>query len=550
MNADGAPLQEIVVRQWAEIAARLGDRRAAFIDTAAVGAQRFGLADEASRARFLNLCFAFGPGFEARPEHEWALATLSDPRLTPAVRLHQLLHQAVTVLERQHGDATRLRAGDEAVLDVVEDHRRREGAEPPLVPRRACDLDVMQLSVLAGERLEYVRKDDAWQRLPVADGATPCVIDATRTMPDIVAVIAHAQPDRVTQLVVRQRQHASCGEHHPALRWIDDRGIARWHGHAALAVSWPVRPPPSALAQAVHLVEETSPAVGVLEVESCGIRDQGVPLGPQRTRVTVYAADQYLFRSRRVGGTSWQFGPENAQHLVPATGAACRLERNGTDLAHQRWTEGFDSGLRQALTSGLARLQVAWQQAAAAATLQAEEKVLSGRAELAWGWREGSGGLAAPPLMRFDADIDMGLEFSLELQGEVTQGPARARLQLRAAGREPLRFRARRDTDAAPLLPALLPARAWARWTFSASFEPLVSADGSLWVRLGPCSGALVAEAGLRPRLSGGSGWEFFLRMDVEPIMLPVTVHDPVLGQVRRTLALLPAMNLVDWSLG
>jgi hypothetical protein len=66
---------------------------------------------------------------------------------------------------------------------------------------------------------------------------------------------------------------------------------------------------------------------------------------------------------------------------------------------------------------------------------------------------------------------------------------------------------------------------------------------------LGPCSGALVGEAGLRPR-SEGSGWQWFVKLGLEPVFAPIMLHDPLLGQTQRKLALLPALTLVDWSAG
>ena len=90
------------------------------------------------------------------------------------------------------------------------------------------------------------------------------------------------------------------------------------------------------------------------------------------------------------------------------------------------------------------------------------------------------------------------------------------------------------------------------RWRFEyrIEFDPVAVDEGALWSQAGPCTGALVGEAGLRPRSTGGSGWQWFVRLDSEAVSIPLCLHDPVLGQTRQTLALLPATRLLDWSLG
>ena len=63
-------------------------------------------------------------------------------------------------------------------------------------------------------------------------------------------------------------------------------------------------------------------------------------------------------------------------------------------------------------------------------------------------------------------------------------------------------------------------------------------------------SGALVGEAGLRPRTTGGSGWEWFASLRIEPVAVPLTLTDPLLGSLSRSLPLLPALTLLNWCLG
>jgi hypothetical protein len=60
----------------------------------------------------------------------------------------------------------------------------------------------------------------------------------------------------------------------------------------------------------------------------------------------------------------------------------------------------------------------------------------------------------------------------------------------------------------------------------------------------------LVGEAGLRPRSEGGSGWQWFANLRVEPVVVEIMVDHPFRGQSRRPVALLPAIDLLRWSLG
>jgi len=54
---------------------------------------------------------------------------------------------------------------------------------------------------------------------------------------------------------------------------------------------------------------------------------------------------------------------------------------------------------------------------------------------------------------------------------------------------------------------------------------------------------------GLRPR-ADGQGWQWFAQLRVEPVQAVLHVHDPLLGERELVRPLLPAMTLLDWSLG
>jgi len=78
----------------------------------------------------------------------------------------------------------------------------------------------------------------------------------------------------------------------------------------------------------------------------------------------------------------------------------------------------------------------------------------------------------------------------------------------------------------------------------------LATPGGRLLQALGPATGALVGEAGLRPCTTGRSGWEWFAGLRLEPVAVTLGGHDPLLGWQQQALPLLPALSLVDWRLG
>jgi hypothetical protein len=138
----------------------------------------------------------------------------------------------------------------------------------------------------------------------------------------------------------------------------------------------------------------------------------------------------------------------------------------------------------------------------------------------------------------------------LELGGELALAGTRTRVTLRVAGQSPLRQELRRETPQPPMAEVLKPAVASWRWPFTLALEPLAGDAATLLQQAGPLTGALVGEAGLRPGTHGSSGWEWFVALRVEPVAVPLQAADPLLGQTFWTQPLLPALTLIDWSLG
>jgi hypothetical protein len=555
-NTAPPELGDRLVALWPEMAGKLGERRSAFLDAAWQQAARHGLAETAAASRYVNLCFAFGPAFEQRPENEWALALLADERLGSAVKLHQLVLRAGHELRRRGGDAAALARTDSALLDTLDARRHAADGDAEPLPRSACDIEAVDLRVLEMEwRHEYQKLDGVWQRLPGPAAPPALRVDAQHPLAGVLCVLSHAKGEGpAARLQVRQLLHGQCGGGlHPALRWLGTHGLARWRGHEARAVSWPVHAMPQPVPSnglGVALVEETSPDVGLIEAPTCGLRDDGVPLGALRAQVWAYPAHQWLFALQREAAAEQQWPAVQEGPTVAHAVTRCRIERDGAPVDASGWVRGFDRLLPQALGQGLEQLFAAWQQGVQNAAMRATPGLLTGRSALTWGWREGAAGLADKPLMRVLGDLDLGCSIDLHLEGDIDTGGARTHVHLAAHGETRVQWAVAREHAEPPLLSSLMPAVVKFRFPFELSHDPVATDDGIVWSEAGSCTGAIEGVAGLRPRLSGGSGWQWFVRAAVEPVLAPFTVHDPVLGLTRRTLVLLPAMPLLDWSLG
>lgn len=548
-------LADVVMARWPALLERLGERRNTFVEAARQQCARHGLGEDTPpAARFLNLCCCLGPAFEQRTENEWALAILSDERLTPAVRIHQLVFRARIELRRRGEDEEALARADAALLDTLDELARAEDGDAEPLPRVACDIEAIELKVLENDfRREYQFTDGQWSRVAAAQGLPPVRIGAQWPAPSVVSVLTRpAAEGPGARLQARQAIHGGCaGDRHPALRWLDARGLTRYAGHEARAASWPVaaplRPPP-ATGLGIALAEELAPDVCLLQVPSCGLRDEGLPLGAQSFQVWTYPATQWLCALDRDGASTLRL-PAAGTPTPPAP-TRCRIERDGEPIDATPWVRGFDVGLTEAVAAGLTKLFEAWQASAQQASLEATPSLLNGRQVLSWGWREGAGGLAGEAVLRVVAELDLGLSLNLQLDGQLEVGGTRGAVQLTINGEARHRHSIQREHAQPPLAAAVADAVLRFAFPFALHVDPVASDNGALCHVAGPCVGSLGGELGLRPRLSGGSGWQWYLRLACDPVLAPFVVVDPVLGQTRRTLALLPAQTLVDWSLG
>jgi len=334
---------------------------------------------------------------------------------------------------------------------------------------------------------------------------------------------------------------------HPAVHWLGAHGIASWREHEARSLVWPVRSRPDP--QAPRLLMESAPDVTLLNVPSCGLRDDGVPLHEIKLQLWAYSAWQWLFTLERQALQGFELpDPKSAPPAVLPT--KCRLERDGVRLPSEPWEQGFDQGLREKLGQGLQRLLEAWQPNVQQPKLRADVGLFDGRAALTWGWREGAHGLAGTPVQRVVAELDLAAQLELFLGGQVEYAGAKAQLRLRVHGNARLQTRIERLHAEPTVLEAMAGAVLRWRWPVTLEFDPMAEESGVVFSEVGPCTGAVVGSLGLRPSPLLGGAWEWYATLALEPVATRVVVHDPLLGRSESRLALIGSVALLDWSLG
>ncbi len=566
-----AQLADHLAGRWPAMPERLADRYPAFIDLAVQQALDKGLYRAASVARFVNLWFVWGPAFQDKPGFEWAPPLLATAGRNEWLALHQLVQHSLQELQRLPGariEPQALMAADTAVLETfgpLGRYGQMRRAEPLPAPARACDLEAADIRLQdEGAHQQYrLTPGQGWQRGAAAmPGALR--VDAGHPMPPLLAALSPlAGQGQAFRLQVRARHIAVCdGDKHPALLFAGPHGQWSWAGHEAKAASWPLTTREPALPAAgpgTAIAEETSPELQRLDIETCGLRDQGEAIGPQQVTVSVWPATQWWIELQR--------NPPEPQALLPGSRAwtpgttRCRVERDGSAQDAQPLRKQFESGLDGAVAAALKSLGEAWQglPGLASASLDAELGLLTGQASLSWGWHFGPGGLDGPALMRVLGQLALvACRADLQLRGELTAADApsawladsRSKIGLRFAGECGLQQTLLRELPQ-PALADLL-GGAVARWRFPAeiTLDALATDAGRILQQAGPVTGALVGEAGLRPRTTGGSGWEWFAALRIEPVALPLSLTDPLLGTLHQTLPVLPALTLLNWSLG
>lgn len=546
---------------WPELYGKLGERAGDFIEAARRKARMHQLRRDESVARYINLCCAFGPNFENKPENEWALAVLANDRLDEWVRVHQLVVRSEAELRRRPGGggaATQLALSDGVLIDAHDLRHSTTDSDAVALPRIACDLDAVDIRVMENEwRREYRPLDGTWQLAPTLSIVTSVRMGPGQSAPAQICVLTHApKVGPVARLQVRLLTHSVCdGDRHPLVSLAGAHGLTQWHGHSARAVSWDVHASPATRGPNgvgdVFLVEETFPDAALLRVASCGLRDEGVPTGPLQTYVWAYLADQWLFTLHRVPGQelNWPNPARKVSDAPSEATARCRIERDGVAVACGLWETGFQKDLSRQISAGFEMLFNSWEASTKDSSMKVGVDLLVGKAALTWGWHEGQDGLVGKPVMRAVGDFDLNNSINLELCGEVEVGTTRTRLRLSVRGEAPMKQLFARERAVPALMDVLLQTKVQWKMEFKLEFDPLAVEDASLWKEAGPCTGSLSGEVGLRPRQSG-SGWQWYAQLSTEPVSVPLCIFDPLLGQTHQTLHLLPAVSLLNWSLG
>ena len=565
-------LADLLAGLWPAMPERLGDRYPAFIDLAVQQAGEQGLRRAASVARFVNLWFVWGPAYHERPGFEWAQAILAAGGGTAAaaardwLTVHQLVQRSLTELKRLPGariDPQALTDADTKVVAAFAGFGRQGRMhlpEPSAAPHAACDLEAADIRVLDDNghmhyRLGQGATADDWQRSALA--TPPALrIDASRPVPKRVAMLSNpAGQGPQARLQVRVRAMALChGDVHPVLGFSGPHGRWVWAGHESKAASWPVAARDQPLPRAgpgSAIAEETSPELQRLEIEVCGLRDEGEPIGPVQVLVSVWPVTQWWLDLQRAAPETQSVLPGPRAWHAPRS--RCRIERDGIAQDGAALQQQFETGLDGAAAVGLQALAAAWESLPGLASVRMDAMLglLVGKASMTWGWAYGPGGLDGSALMRVVAQLDLnGCLADLQLGGELALLGTRSRLTLRLAGQAALRQRVQHDTPTPPLSEVLLGVVTRWRFPIALTLEPLANGAGSVLQLAAPATGALVGEAGLRPCTKGCSGWEWFVGLRLEPVTVRVQITDPLLGQQQLLQPLLPALTLVNWSLG
>lgn len=558
LSANDSTLLAVIEAGWPDMLARLGERRVAFVERANEQARQQGLHDAASAARYLNLCFAFGPAFETRPENEWALAVLMDERLGNWVKLHQLVRAGAEELGRRGGDAQALLDADSRLLDALD--QQHPSDDESLLPRKACDIEAVEFRVLDLDwRREYRFEGGAWQHLPAPPAPAPLRVGAGEPTVSRLCLLSQAPEEGPqTRLQIRQAAHGQCGLQpalHPQMRWLGGHGLMTARGHAAQTTNCTLSVPPAPAAPpgwGTVLLQEPSPELTLLELNACGLRDRGVPLGSQHLQLWTWPARQWLltWQRDRVLEQTWP-RQTSAPPLAPADhGLRVRLACDGAPRAAPRWAEGLGPGLEAALMQGAERLFTAWSACAQSPRMSLRAGLFNGHAAMTWGLREGAKGLTSAPLLRVAGDFKLGMTLDLLLTGDIEQAGARTQLTLRIALATELALQLTRETAEPALADAMAPLQQSLRAPVTLDFAPIAGDTGLLWSEFGPPTGALVGSFGLRPSPQGGGAWQWFLQLALEPVVAPMAVQDPLLGRTSQHVALLGSVPLLDWSLG
>ena len=573
LERDIARLSQALAKAFPDIPGRVGERYGQLIRHGLQRATHHGLTHALCVARYLACWFALGAEFESRPAHAWAQDILGDLRRAQGAKAFQLCRRSSEALSRMAAPGTATQgamspAAFEQAIAALDTALMDAGLVGSLIPSgrvqlgEACDVDALDVRTVEPWELQRYRlHEGVWRRLPVAPERAAVTIaaesDGERAgLPASLYVLGPSDQRGMARLRVRTRAANCCDfEVHPCVVFQGPQGVEEWRGRLAgdVQVGLPAEagtPPPGDGPQP-PIAAPAEPAYGRLSVESCGIRSSGAPLGNVAAQVVVHASDQWLMLWQREPGPplAWPDGPAPESVVPPVR---VHVERDGVSWEATRWRLGLEA-LDRELLRNLGRLAVAWERESGVAQgrLEAQPVVLGGQATLTWGWAEGLPGLTAAPFFRTAGALDLtACQLDLRFTGNLQLEGSVSRLVLQCVAADRLQSSwDRQAADSGDPRAPLAAAQVQFRQPFVLGVESIAWDGLGVATAAAPVSGAIAGACGLRPRV-GGAGWQWFAQLRVEPVQAVLQVHDPILGQRELVRPLLPAMTLLDWSLG
>lgn len=556
----------VLADAWPAVVQRLRERWPAFVEAALQQAGRLGIAAVPDLARFASLWCIWGASFADKPGFEWARDIVADPRRTPALKVHQLLHHTRAELARQPAPAPGAApvvsvAQFDAALAALQQRTASLAAarglfldEPAAPPIVACDIATLDLLVAEGEIPEYRLTAGVWQRAGAPKLGLPA-LQWTRAPDEPAEFAVPSHPLRggpAARLNLRVTPQAVCDPRvHPEVLHVSPQGRLAWKGRDAARLSLalyasPPEPPDPKLGPD-GIAARAAPELHRVEVASCGLRDAGAPFGAVSIGIRVVPAVQWKLEVRHGGFPALAWPNPPVGEAPGATG--CQLEADGRPVDAVPWQRDW-AQLPGRFRAGLEKLFNAWARQVENARLEVEAAPLVGQAALTWGWRRTAADAVA---MRTEGRIDLlACSLDLRLSGELVHEGARARIVLACKGRSELRLDVAQLGDAAEEGHGLAAVKRSWRFPFTLEVEPLAGGGTTvLQARPLPAEllGALSGECGLRPR-PDGKGQQWYFRLGLEPAQLALAAADPLLGTTHLQRELLPAQPLVDWSAG
>ena len=560
-----ATVNGLLAEAWPLVVERLKERWPAFVEAALLQAHRHGADDVHDMALYASLWCIWGAAFEDKPGFEWAREIVADPRRGAALKVHQLLHRTREELARRAPAGPTAApvvtaAQFDAALRSVELQMARVGEGRAIFPRdeprpliKACDLQTVDLMVAEPETLtQYAHLPVGWQRtaLPRIEAAP---VHWTRAPEAPLLFATTSNPLRggpAARLNLKLQTIAQCDpREHPEVAHLSAQGLLAWKGRDTQRLSLALYALPLDPAQPLPGIGAATPAdVQQLSITACGHRDAGAPFGKPQVEVHVYPAAQWLTEVRHATwpALAWPGGTAAGAFTPPSV----RLEVDGAVRDTSGWQRAW-AELPARLRAGLDKLFNAWVRSVENPRLEVELSPLAGEAGLSWGWRRTAPDTVA---MRVAGRLDLiACAVDLRLSGELVHAGARAKITLATKGRSELRSPVDELAGVSVVEGQALKAmQTGFRFPLAIEVEPVAGPPLATLCALPVLegqSGALVGEAGLKPRPdSGGFQWFFGLRS--EPVSITLQWSDPVLGSATVKRDLLPPVTLADWTAG